>query len=365
MLPGFRVADEGEADMLFAEAWDEWLAERLVGGDDVLPEALDRGIPLEGEGPFGERTSLRGLARMLLEQRDLAPLRAEGVVDPPAWRRELLERTDRAKVLVAQVKPGDLLAARLTQLVASAEQSRFLEGRNLVAHLTSLPEVPKHFGHKPRWPTAGGPRRGSRRSRRGRRRRPLAWKAALGASLHGRLVGALLGVVALYESKKAERGLLDFLDLLLKARDALRDRESVRRTFRRALPVPDHRRVPGHGPAAGRDRRASSPGIARARLVVVGDAKQSIYRFRRAEVALFRALSADAGATEGRAVLHLTQNFRSRPAILRFVNRVFADLIQESSEADQPRLRGDRPPARRGERAGRGRAAFRGPLRRA
>jgi ATP-dependent exoDNAse (exonuclease V) beta subunit len=43
-------------------------------------------------------------------------------------------------------------------------------------------------------------------------------------------------------------------------------------------------------------------------------------------------------------VLHLTQNFRSRPAILRFVNRVFAELIQESDEADQPAYQAIAPP---------------------
>ena len=334
VVPAFKVADEGEADMLFAEAWDEWLADRLVGGDDVLPEAFDRGIPLEGEGPYGERTSLRGLARVLLEQRDLAPLRAEGVIDPPAWRRDLLERTDRAKALVGGVQPGDLLAARLKDLMASAEQSRFLEGRDLVAHLTNLPEVPKHFGHKPRWPSPEALAEG-RKIAEWSKTAPLGWKTALGASLHGHLVGALLGVVALFEKKKAERGLLDFLDLLLKARDALRDRESVRRAFRERYPFliidefQDTDRLQGEIASLLAGDRAGG-------LVVVGDAKQSIYRFRRAEVALFRALSAQATAREGRAVLHLTQNFRSRPSILRFVNRVFGDLIQESSETDQP-----------------------------
>ena len=70
-------------------------------------------------------------------------------------------------------------------------------------------------------------------------------------------------------------------------------------------------------------------------LVVVGDAKQSIYRFRRAEVRLFREIAEEARSAAGWAVLHLQQNFRSRPAILRFVNRVFAELIEASDEADQ------------------------------
>ena len=57
VLPGFRMADEAQADAIFAEAWEEWLGDRLVGGDDVLVDALDYGIPLEGDG-WGERLSL-------------------------------------------------------------------------------------------------------------------------------------------------------------------------------------------------------------------------------------------------------------------------------------------------------------------
>ena len=57
-------------------------------------------------------------------------------------------------------------------------------------------------------------------------------------------------------------------------------------------------------------------------LVVVGDAKQSIYRFRRAEVRLFRELVREAESGQADICIS-TQNFRSRPAILRFVNRVF------------------------------------------
>ena len=334
VVPAFRVADEAETELLFADAWEEWLADRLVLGDDVLPEALDRGIPLEGEGPWGERTSLRGLARVLVEQRDLEPLRAAGAVDPPAWRRELLERAGRARALVAEVQAGDLLAAKLKELVAFAEGSRFFEGRDLAAHLTALPEVPRNFGHKPRWPSPEALEEG-RGIAAWTKEAAVGWRAARGAGLHGRLVAALLGVVALYEKRKAGRGLLDFLDLLLVARSALARSESLRRHFRERYPFliidefQDTDRLQMEVASLLAGERAGG-------LVVVGDAKQSIYRFRRAEVALFRRLSAEAAGGEGRAVLHLTQNFRSRPAILRFVNRVFSEVIQESAEADQP-----------------------------
>ncbi len=330
VLPGFRMADEAQADALFAEAWEEWLGERLMGGDDVLLDALDRGIPLEGDG-WGERTSLRGLARTLLDQRDLLPVAADGAFSAEAAREELLAKGSRARELAASVKEGDSLGGRLERLAEAAEASRFLSGDALVRHLLALQAIQSNFGFKPHWPSADALAEGRALASWTKEAR-ARWAAAHGADLHGRLVRALGGVSSLYDRKKAERGVLDFLDLLLKARDALRDHAGVREWFRgrfRFLVIDEFQDTDPLQVEIARLLAGGRPGA----LVVVGDAKQSIYRFRRAEVRLFRELTRD--APEG-GVLHLVQNFRSRPAILRFVNRVFAELIQASDEADQP-----------------------------
>jgi ATP-dependent helicase/nuclease subunit A len=333
VLPGFRMADESQADALFADAWEEWLGERLGGGDDVLLDALERGIPLEGEGPWGERTALRGLARRLVDQRDLEPLCEEAAFDPEAFRRDLVEKGARARALVAGVREGDALAARLEGLADFADASRFLEGHSLVSHLLSLEAIPSNFGFKPHWPSPEALAEGRALGAWTKEAR-AAWAAADSAALHGRLVRALRGVVAVYERKKTERGVLDFLDLLVKARDALRDQAGVRAYFQsrfRYLLIDEFQDTDPLQVEVAQLLAGGRPGA----LVVVGDAKQSIYRFRRAEVRLFRRLVAEAEGARG-AVLHLVQNFRSRPSILRFVNRVFAELVQASDEADQP-----------------------------
>ena len=54
-----------------------------------------------------------------------------------------------------------------------------------------------------------------------------------------------------YERLKAREGALDFLDLLLRARDLVRDDATVRRHFQAALHAHLRRRVPGHRSAAG------------------------------------------------------------------------------------------------------------------
>ena len=59
-------------------------------------------------------------------------------------------------------------------------------------------------------------------------------------------------------------------------------------------------------------------------LFLVGDPKQSIYRFRRADIELFDRIGDQVGE---RVVLHT--NFRSVPGILDFVNVVFSDLFGE------------------------------------
>ena len=332
VVPGFRVAEDSETDLLFARAWEDWLGERMVEGDALLLDALDAGIPLEGSG-WGERTSLRGLARTLLEQRDLEPLTSGSEAAPERWREELLARAAEARELLAAVEPADNLAQHLEQLAAYAEAARALSGRGLAQHLLDLPAIRRNSGFKLRWSSPEALARGRSIAEWTHEAR-ARWGNAQGAALHGQLVRALGDVLSRYESLKRERGVLDFVDLLLKARNALRDHEAVRRYFRRRFRFllidefqdTDPLQVEIAGLLSG-DR----PGG----LVVVGDAKQSIYRFRRAEVSLFRHASEAARREPGRAVLQLTQNFRSRPAILRFVNRVFGELIQASEDADQ------------------------------
>ncbi|HAH49177.1 MAG TPA: hypothetical protein DCM07_30930, partial [Planctomycetaceae bacterium] len=61
------------------------------------------------------------------------------------------------------------------------------------------------------------------------------------------------------------------------------------------------------------------------KLFLVGDAKQSIYRFRRADPEVFHKLRQEI-PEKGR--LPLSTNFRSQPAILNFTNCLFASAME-------------------------------------
>lgn len=69
----------------------------------------------------------------------------------------------------------------------------------------------------------------------------------------------------------------------------------------------------------------------RSNLVIVGDPKQSIYRFRDADVTVFEAF-----CREMPMRLSLTWNFRSRQPIIEFANRVCAPLFEASELVYEP-----------------------------
>ncbi|MGL5207057.1 MAG: UvrD-helicase domain-containing protein [Acidaminococcaceae bacterium] len=69
------------------------------------------------------------------------------------------------------------------------------------------------------------------------------------------------------------------------------------------------------------------------RLFVVGDAKQSIYRFRGAEVSVFADVCKDIEKNGGKNIT-LQENFRSSPEILAVCNEVFNDLMGNDKNND-------------------------------
>lgn len=87
-------------------------------------------------------------------------------------------------------------------------------------------------------------------------------------------------------------------------------------------------------PAQGDDWRTVEPRAGA--LFVVGDPKQSIYRFRRADLETYSFVRERMG--EFGAVLLLTRNFRSTAPIARFVNAYAAGVFEETETRHQARF---------------------------
>lgn len=147
------------------------------------------------------------------------------------------------------------------------------------------------------------------------------------------LVGLARAVEAEYRALKADQSALDNNDLLRMAYEALRDYPAIRAAYEGRFKMvmidefqdTDQMQVDLIRYLTGAGERA---------LCTVGDAQQSIYRFRGAEVEVFRrqerkvgssaapvtAVASDAPAGE---LVKLVRNFRSHDEVLRYVARVF------------------------------------------
>ena len=156
-----------------------------------------------------------------------------------------------------------------------------------------------------------------------------------------RLVGAAPAVVGMYERVKAGHRAVDQVDLLLQLRDLLRRDRAVRAEYQALF---DHVLVDEFQDtdplqaeivlylceqgAVAEDWRAVH--LAPGKLTIVGDPKQSIYRFRRADIAVYAAVR---GIVERgpHLVAKLQANFRCEPRLVEWLNGRFDAVLGQAA----------------------------------
>jgi ATP-dependent helicase/nuclease subunit A len=146
------------------------------------------------------------------------------------------------------------------------------------------------------------------------------------------LLEVMQPIAAAYAARKRELACLDFDDLLTYAHTLLTrpGHERLRRQVAGRIRLLLFDEFQDTDPLQVELVKALCDGdVAGGKLFFVGDFKQSIYRFRRADPQVFRALSQEIPKA-GR--LPLTKNFRSQPAILDFVNVLFGEEMGEGYE---------------------------------
>jgi ATP-dependent helicase/nuclease subunit A len=346
--PLFEVASEEEADEIADSAFEDWFQAILADPPEGVRRLLRR-----RSGRQSPREQLRSAMQTLREHRDF----------PAPWRRPAFDRNGTIDALITELSALGALAVRsswsddnLTRNLA--EVLRFVgETTRLEAvrdrDYDGLESDLRAVGRWKSWTWKGAPRTTfGNRSRdevlalRDQAKANLdACIAASDADLASLLHDALQTPIAAYEVLKAKAGRLDFLDLLIKARDLIRDSAAVRGELQRRishffvdefqdtdplqaeilllLAAADPRET---------DWRAVTP--VPGKLFLVGDPKQSIYRFRRADVALYEEVKKRLRHV-GAEVLHLTTSFRAPPSIQSFVNLAFAPAMAADTEGSQ------------------------------
>jgi ATP-dependent exoDNAse (exonuclease V) beta subunit len=354
--PHFEVAAGDAARTLFDNAFASWFESQLQSSGPGVRRILRRWKREPFFGRYrsdgGPRELLRKAAWELVQQRHF----------PASWRRdpgfERDRRIDRLlevmESLAAQAGRGDpndwftkslVEVAKFVDEVRRAERVRERDHDALEARLGEL--VTGRQGKHWTW-------RGSRftaefppelRDRRDALHRDLRnFASESGADLAPLLRNELWPVVVAYEAAKEKRGCLDFDDLLIRARNLLRENAGIRLELQKRfthyfvdefqdtdpLQTEILMLLATEDPAVTDWRNARTvPG----KLFLVGDPKQSIYRFRRADVALYREVQQrllDQGAT----LVRLTVSFRSVPEIQEAVNAAFSDRLGSAAGGD-------------------------------
>lgn len=296
---------------------------------DAAPElatslkALYAWYPMAGEGgTFGAGTTIKGLVRDLLELSSQLP----GGMDDVCVARGQADTSALADAyraaLGASKATTEKVQVALDAIDAFEASGKTMEDAARLMMSCSMPRASKAF-----------PKEQVELLKAEAADAFINIVLACGGPALDALVGLARAVEAEYRALKADQSALDNNDLLRMAYEALRDYPAIRAAYEGRFKMvmidefqdTDQMQVDLIRYLTGAGERA---------LCTVGDAQQSIYRFRGAEVEVFRrqerkvgssaapetTVASDAPAGE---LVKLVRNFRSHDEVLRYVARVF------------------------------------------
>jgi ATP-dependent exoDNAse (exonuclease V) beta subunit len=287
--PRFRVLDESQSAVLRSEAFAEALAAYVEGGEPMRVRLLAT------YGAEGLRSMLMSVHDRLRSAGRPLELPGEPVSSLPERVAELRDEADLTLRATEQSLPGRAQVEDALEL---------LEPTPPAEELLDLSELRVGGEERERFASFGEALVAVERA-------ALDEIAARDRSLLEELLRAF---DAAYSLAKAGESALDFEDLQLKARELLQLNEKVREDARwrfRSILVDEFQDT-------NRLQCELVDLVAGEEVFFVGDEFQSIYRFRHADVEVFRERRA---ASAG--VLPLTENYRSRPEVLSVVNHLF------------------------------------------
>jgi ATP-dependent helicase/nuclease subunit A len=340
--PAFRVMTEAEADRRYSEAFSRYLDEILANPTEGVRRLLRR----RDQGP-GAIERLRRAGADLIAWRHFTSL----------WKRPPFDRRDAIVNIVKRIEEF----ARHTEDAFVVQDPLYrdtMPARAFIDRLhktggidvADLDELEADLCALARQRDFMRPRRGS-----GTRYAPgitrkdlLKLQSAMAKALESFQIAADADLAALlqieletlldaYQARKGETGGLDFDDLLLRARNLVRDVSEVRNAFQsrfRYIFVDEFQDTDPLQAEILMLLSADDPQVQSYRevkpipgkLFLVGDPKQAIYRFRRADLSIYEEVK-NLLVRRGARFVELSTSFRAVPSIQKLINRAFAPVM--------------------------------------
>ena len=347
--PSFETMDAIESELAFDEAWTQWI-DAALDEPDLRPHflmTLSLGVKID---------NLREVALKFHENYDLlagvafdVPSAASSAASSAV--RTLLDSVPELERLCQFSQRGDEdeLYTHTQSKLASIRQLANLDPASpaAVRLLTRLLRLSTTRGRQPEWNS--DPVSGENACRRLKGLLKEMHDEVTNAITETRtaalvpLLAAIRSFVLDYADRRKAQGRAGFQDLLVWARNMVRDNLDARDHFRRrfshllideaqdtdfiqaeiAMFLAEY--VPPNTPAAARPNDWADIAPQEGKIFVVGDPKQSIYRFRRADVRQMRRLQERMGGE----TLQLVQNFRSQRPVIEWVNTLFAKWMAQ------------------------------------
>jgi len=330
--PQFREDDGKHFDRLFGEQWDLWLNQELsLAGDrandwkKILKSlSLDQ-IKSLAESLCSEAVALHAPTSCTIGSHSRDPLKS-WLADLEARSSALLERHPQARLNEKLVCAAQTLIRVFRQSARGGEDDQagaralLLSGRSLTRNLKGWAEEEIDEARE--------------------LVRIAKGLCHVDADLCGLVWKLLIPFADTFREFFVREGFVSFDGLLIRARNLVRDhgrvREELKRQFHAILIDEFQDTDPiqyeillylaeqiGHQAKEWRTVRLT-PG----KVLVVGDPKQSIYAFRRADIEAYLEVVDKMIKAQDGIECRLTTNFRSRAAILDVVNGIFGSLIQ-------------------------------------
>ena len=329
--PDFEVQDPVSTERRMQERWRLYL--ESLEGNVAAEEAIDRVLTLGLQTGEIERLASDLAYRPTLAALLAAnPLTASEPSWPDAWRLRA-----EVETMTSGAPEGDTLTKRLTGLLAVLQALERADEGEREATLAVGADIltSTYKGTASKW---GG--KEVRDPALDVANRVAGELNELLSGLRAAALAALLPFVVAFVSQeeraRAREGVLTFDDLIVKVRHVLREHDGARRAFRERFVTLLIDEFQDTDPlqmeiALAFARERDDAPLEAGRLFLVGDPKQSIYRFRRADMAMYSRTrdEIDAGGSE---FPELALNRRSRSEILHWVNAVFAPLIGAGDE---------------------------------
>ena len=345
--PSFEVSDEVQADIRFNEEWDDWLdgaleQEPLAGH---MSRVLTLGLPIDKLKSIAQdfHNNYDYLSNADFNTSPMTPQAASRLLDavPPLENLCLLSMNG----------PGDQLYDHVQDKLASIRRLEDIEpGSNLYYRfLRRVFPLKCGRGRQSEWlsdPETGENGCKTLKDLLASLHSIVASeiKAAKNAALMP-ILHSLRNLAIEYSEKRRTEGRAEFHDLLVWARDLVRDNIEVRDYFRLRFSHILIDEVQDTDPLQAEIAMFLSEDVAEdqtscpranswldispedGKLFVVGDPKQSIYRFRRADVEQMDRLRQRVKNAGGED-LSLVQNFRSHRPVVDWVNALFHQWMQ-------------------------------------